>query len=60
MDIIPLFLRASPDFEVKEDDLAISYPAKENHKLAENMVRIQHLPSGITVESSGILEYIIF
>ncbi|VVB05971.1 unnamed protein product [Arabis nemorensis] len=53
VDIIPLFLRASPDFEVKEEDLIVSYPAKENHKLAEQMVRIQHLPSGITVESSG-------
>lgn len=55
MDIIPLFLRASPDFEVKEDDLIVSYPAKENHKFAEQMVRIQHLPSGITVESSGTI-----
>ncbi|KAG7561174.1 Peptide chain release factor [Arabidopsis thaliana x Arabidopsis arenosa] len=53
VDIIPLFLRASPDFEVKEDDLIVSYPAKENHKIAENMVSIQHIPSGITVESSG-------
>ncbi|ESQ44352.1 hypothetical protein EUTSA_v10006006mg [Eutrema salsugineum] len=53
VEIIPLFLRASPDFEVKDDDLIVSYPAKDNHKLAEHMVRIQHLPSGITVESSG-------
>ncbi|KFK34955.1 hypothetical protein AALP_AA5G215700 [Arabis alpina] len=53
VDIIPLFLRASPDFEVKEEDLIVSYPAKENHKLDARMVRIQHIPSGITVESSG-------
>ncbi|CAH2063870.1 unnamed protein product [Thlaspi arvense] len=53
VEIIPLFLRASPDFEVKEEDLIVSYPAKENQKLDEDMVRIQHLPSGITVESSG-------
>lgn len=58
VDIIPLFLRASPDFEVKEDDLIVSYPAEENHKIAENMVSIQHIPSGITVESSGMIEYI--
>lgn len=55
VDIIPLFLRASPDFEVKEDDLIVSYPAEENHKIAENMVSIQHIPSGITVESSGMI-----
>ncbi|KAG5386284.1 hypothetical protein IGI04_037754 [Brassica rapa subsp. trilocularis] len=53
VEIIPLFLRASPDFEVKDEDLVVTYPAKENNKLAEQMVRIQHLPSGITVESSG-------
>lgn len=54
VDIIPLFLRASPDFDVKDEDLIVSYPAEENKKLAEHMVCIQHIPSGITVESSGI------
>ncbi|XP_010427587.1 PREDICTED: peptide chain release factor PrfB3, chloroplastic [Camelina sativa] len=53
VDIIPLFLRASPDFDVKDEDLIVSYPAKENKKVAEHMVCIQHIPSGITVESSG-------
>ncbi|CAA7060568.1 unnamed protein product [Microthlaspi erraticum] len=48
VDIIPLFLRASPDFEVKEEDLIVTYPGNENH-----MVCIQHIPSGITVKSSG-------
>uniref|UniRef100_A0A1J3GY96 Peptide chain release factor PrfB3, chloroplastic n=1 Tax=Noccaea caerulescens TaxID=107243 RepID=A0A1J3GY96_NOCCA len=53
VDIIPLFLRASPDFEVKEEDLIVSYPGKEKHKVAEHMVCIKHIPSGRTVESSG-------
>ncbi|XP_010516326.1 PREDICTED: peptide chain release factor PrfB3, chloroplastic-like [Camelina sativa] len=61
VDIIPLFLRASPDFEVKDEDLIVSYPAKENKqenkqvelKDEDLMVSIQHIPSGITVESSG-------
>ncbi|KAL9295285.1 Peptide chain release factor PrfB3 [Arabidopsis thaliana] len=53
VDIIPLFLRASPDFEVKEGDLIVSYPAKEDHKIAENMVCIHHIPSGVTLQSSG-------
>ncbi|CAN8279727.1 unnamed protein product [Cochlearia groenlandica] len=53
IDVIPLFLRASPEFEVKEEDLIISYPSKDNSIIAENMVRIRHIPSGITVESAG-------
>ncbi|EOA24141.1 hypothetical protein CARUB_v10017374mg [Capsella rubella] len=53
VDVIPLFLRASPDFDIKDEDLIVSYPGKENKKLAEHMVCIQHIPSGITVESSG-------
>ncbi|KAF3524443.1 hypothetical protein F2Q69_00049268 [Brassica cretica] len=52
---VPL-LRASPNVEVKDKELVVSYPAKENDTLAEHMVRNQHLPSGITVESFGILE----
>jgi len=59
VDIIPLFLRASPDFEVKEGDLIVSYPAKEDHKIAENMVCIHHIPSGVTLQSSGILECVV-
>ncbi|XP_010554800.1 PREDICTED: peptide chain release factor PrfB3, chloroplastic-like [Tarenaya hassleriana] len=47
VEVIPLFLRTSPDLKVNDEDLVVSYSS------SENTVWIKHLPTGISVESSG-------
>ncbi|XP_010525504.1 PREDICTED: peptide chain release factor PrfB3, chloroplastic [Tarenaya hassleriana] len=55
VDVVPLFLRTDPDLRVNDGDIVVSYSSKENlqRRHGQMTVRIQHLPTGIAVESSG-------
>ncbi|XP_065855251.1 peptide chain release factor PrfB3, chloroplastic isoform X1 [Euphorbia lathyris] len=53
VDVIPLFLGAAPDLEVKDEDLIISCTLHEENSSGEPTVCIQHIPTGISVQSSG-------
>lgn len=54
VNVVPLFLGTSPEVQINDDDLIISFPSfGDKQSLTEQMVCIQHIPTGITVESSG-------
>lgn len=58
MNVVPLFLGTSPEVQINDDDLIISFPSfGDKQSLTEPMVCIQHIPTGITVESSGIQNF---
>ncbi|KAJ4978452.1 hypothetical protein NE237_009232 [Protea cynaroides] len=57
VDVIPIFLHTTPDLEVDDEDLLISsLSCSGEEKLicqTEPVVSIQHIPTGIRVQSSG-------
>lgn len=55
MDIVPLFLGTASDVQITDEDLIISSPSLlgEGKNLAEPSVCIQHVPTGIIVQSAG-------
>ncbi|XP_062181590.1 peptide chain release factor PrfB3, chloroplastic-like isoform X2 [Phragmites australis] len=60
VDIIPLFLDRPVNLHLDEDDMEIS-PSTSEYKKRDSRngaaVRIQHIPSGVTAESSGERSY---
>uniref|UniRef100_J3M6L2 Peptide chain release factor domain-containing protein n=1 Tax=Oryza brachyantha TaxID=4533 RepID=J3M6L2_ORYBR len=55
VDIIPLFLDRPANLHLDDNDLEIS-PSPSDHKRQDHRnsaVRIQHIPTGVTAESSG-------
>lgn len=56
VDVIPLFLENARDFEIDSADLIISSPSThgKQKKQIECTVCIQHVPTGICVQSSGM------
>ncbi|KAL5067151.1 hypothetical protein RYX36_018038 [Vicia faba] len=55
VDVVPLFLEEARDFEIDSADLIISSPSThgKQKKQIECTVCIQHVPTGICVQSSG-------
>lgn len=55
VDVIPLFLEKSRDLEIDSEDLIISSPLihGEQKRQTQRIVCIHHIPTGITVQSSG-------
>ncbi|KAJ1385179.1 Peptide chain release factor class I/class II [Sesbania bispinosa] len=55
VDVIPMYLENALDLEIDSEDLIISSPLThgEQKRLTELTVCIQHLPTGISVQSSG-------
>lgn len=55
VDVIPLFLDTAPDLLIDDMDLAISFHSSSEGKQrrTESAVRIQHIPTGLKVQSSG-------
>ncbi|XP_015898092.2 peptide chain release factor PrfB3, chloroplastic isoform X1 [Ziziphus jujuba] len=55
VDVIPLFLNHVSDQQIDDADLIIASPSvlEEEHSQAKPSVRIQHIPTGISVHSSG-------
>ncbi|KAL6610108.1 hypothetical protein ACP70R_040077 [Stipagrostis hirtigluma subsp. patula] len=60
VDIIPLFLDRPVYIQLDDNDLKIS-PSPDEHKKRDSRngasVRVQHIPSGLTAESSGERSY---
>lgn len=59
VDVIPIFLGGSINMPIDDKDLEISYLSSEKQYAHDNRtkpaVSIHHIPSGITVQSSGTL-----
>lgn len=57
VDVIPLFFRGSPDLQIKEKDLIISnlLSTSEEQTASLTRVSIEHVPTSISVQSSGII-----
>ncbi|XP_004514590.1 peptide chain release factor PrfB3, chloroplastic [Cicer arietinum] len=55
VDVVPLFLENARDLEIDSEDLIVSSPLihGEHKRRTEPTVCIQHLPTGISVQSSG-------
>lgn len=57
VDVIPLFIESSADLPINDEDLHVSYPSfgEENSQTsrASSAVRIQHIPTGVEVQSTG-------
>ncbi|XP_050226582.1 peptide chain release factor PrfB3, chloroplastic [Mercurialis annua] len=59
VDVIPLFLGRMYDLKIKDDELIISPPLLSKEKTpTKPTVCIQHIPTGITVQSSGERSYL--
>lgn len=56
VDVIPLFLEKALDLEIDSEDLIISSPLihGEQKRQTQRIVCIHHIPTGITVQSSGM------
>jgi len=56
VDVIPMFLENACDLEIDSEDLIISSPLihGENKRQTDHTVCIQHIPTGISVQSSGM------
>ncbi|CAJ1967661.1 unnamed protein product [Sphenostylis stenocarpa] len=59
VDVIPMFFENSCDLEIDSEDLIISSPSiqGENKRQTDLSVCIQHVPTGISVQSSGERSY---
>ncbi|KAM0873763.1 hypothetical protein ACQ4PT_037864 [Festuca glaucescens] len=57
VDIIPLFLDRSLNFQLDDNDLEISPSLSECGNRGGATVRVQHIPSGVAAESSGERSY---
>lgn len=55
VDVVPLFLETSPDLQISDEDLLFSSPSLpgERQSIAKPAACIQHIPTGIAVQSSG-------
>lgn len=55
MDVIPLFLETAPDLQIDDGDLRISSPSSHGVEQGRtgHAVCVQHIPTGISVQSSG-------
>ncbi|KAA8518077.1 hypothetical protein F0562_015551 [Nyssa sinensis] len=54
VDVIPLFLETTPDLLISDKDLMISSPScQKEYGRIESAVCIQHIPTGLRVQSSG-------
>ncbi|KAK9075881.1 hypothetical protein SSX86_004210 [Deinandra increscens subsp. villosa] len=55
VDIVPLFLEETPEVNVEEKDLQINYIqlCENGRGQKRSIIQIQHLPTGLTVHSSG-------
>ncbi|PKI32616.1 hypothetical protein CRG98_047013 [Punica granatum] len=54
VDIVPLFLGTTSDFHIDEEDLIFLCPSSPEQELhGQCRVIIQHVPTGITIGSSG-------
>ncbi|XP_031258766.1 peptide chain release factor PrfB3, chloroplastic [Pistacia vera] len=56
VDVVPLFLGTAFDLQINDEDLILSSPSflpGEGKNVRELAVCIQHIPTGITVQSSG-------
>ncbi|KAJ8756291.1 hypothetical protein K2173_025103 [Erythroxylum novogranatense] len=52
VDVIPLSLNTTLDLQIKDEDLIVSPPS-----LVEQAVSLKHIPTGITIHSSGQRSY---
>ncbi|KAF9595088.1 hypothetical protein IFM89_036977 [Coptis chinensis] len=56
VDVIPLFLQKDSDLQIDEEDLVISSSLQDDDQSvcqSEPAISIRHIPTGISVESSG-------
>ncbi|KDO49614.1 hypothetical protein CISIN_1g020225mg [Citrus sinensis] len=55
VDVVPLFLETSPDLQISDEDLLFSSPSLpgERQSIAKPAACIQHIPTGIAVQSLG-------
>ncbi|MCI24931.1 peptide chain release factor 2-like, partial [Trifolium medium] len=56
VDVVPLFLENARELEIDSEDLIISSPlirGEQQKRQIQRTVCIQHLPTGVTVQSSG-------
>ncbi|KAI5682772.1 hypothetical protein M9H77_04000 [Catharanthus roseus] len=54
VDVIPLFLESVPDLPIEDKDLLISFPScGEEQGRTVPAVHIEHVPTGLTFQSSG-------
>ncbi|KAH1256059.1 Peptide chain release factor PrfB3, chloroplastic [Glycine max] len=55
VDVIPMFLESACDLEIDSEDLIISSPLihGKNKRQTDHTVCIQHIPTGISVQSYG-------
>lgn len=59
VDVVPLFLETAYDQQIDDEDLVVSSPPKEESG-SELSICIQHKPTGIRVQSSGVYLFIFF
>ncbi|XVE61076.1 hypothetical protein DITRI_Ditri06bG0010800 [Diplodiscus trichospermus] len=59
VDIVPMFLGTTPDLQISDEDLILSspLPLEENKSRVGYTVSVQHIPTGITLQSSGERSY---
>ncbi|KAL2535020.1 Peptide chain release factor PrfB3 [Abeliophyllum distichum] len=54
VDVIPLFLESSPELLIDDKDLLVSCPSSsEKPRKISSSVHIQHVPTGVVVQSKG-------
>lgn len=55
VNVIPLFLNTAPDLNIDDTELDISFipSSKQKRCVTESAVCIQHIPTGLKVQSSG-------
>ncbi|XVF41331.1 hypothetical protein PTKIN_Ptkin01aG0271900 [Pterospermum kingtungense] len=59
VDVVPLFLGTTPDLQISDDDLILSSPLLLGEKRSRTgyKVCVQHIPTGLTFQSSGERSY---
>ncbi len=53
VDVVPLFLKTACDLQIDDGDLVVSPPLIEQSG-TKPTICIQHIPTGIQVQSSGV------
>lgn len=55
VNVIPLFLNTAPDLIIDDTELDVSFipSSKQKRRVIESAVCIQHIPTGLKVQSSG-------
>lgn len=61
IDVVPMFLENARDQEIDSEDLIISSPLirGEQKRQTELTVCIKHVPTGISVQSSGMHMFLL-